>query len=98
MSMEPTAKASGACLCGSVKYEVNGPLRGVIYCHCEQCGSNMFWSHNDSPRISIMAGSFEMPTGLSAEAHIFVADASDYYTIDDDLPQHPDYGAIDAAE
>ena len=28
---------TGSCLCGSVKYEVNGPLRPVVACHCEQC-------------------------------------------------------------
>lgn len=25
------------CRCGAVRYEVNGPLRNVIACHCEQC-------------------------------------------------------------
>lgn len=28
---------TGSCLCGAVKYEVDGPLRDVIACHCEQC-------------------------------------------------------------
>ena len=28
---------TGSCLCGAVKYEVSGPLRPVIACHCEQC-------------------------------------------------------------
>ncbi len=37
MSTEPIINASGACLCGGVKYEVDGPLRAVVYCHCEQC-------------------------------------------------------------
>lgn len=29
--------ATGSCLCGAVRYEVHGPLRDVIACHCEQC-------------------------------------------------------------
>jgi hypothetical protein len=29
--------ASGGCLCGGVRYEVDGPLRGVVVCHCERC-------------------------------------------------------------
>jgi len=29
--------ATGGCLCGEVRYEVNGPLHSVIACHCEQC-------------------------------------------------------------
>jgi hypothetical protein len=27
----------GSCLCGGVRYEVSGPLRNVIACHCTQC-------------------------------------------------------------
>ena len=29
--------ASGGCLCGAVTYEVRGPLREVLLCHCEEC-------------------------------------------------------------
>ena len=28
---------TGGCLCGGVRYEVDGPLRDVIACHCSQC-------------------------------------------------------------
>ena len=28
---------TGRCLCGGVRYQVRGPLRGVIACHCSQC-------------------------------------------------------------
>ena len=27
----------GGCLCGQVRYEVRGPLRDVINCHCSMC-------------------------------------------------------------
>lgn len=27
----------GQCLCGAIRYRVNGPLRPVIACHCIQC-------------------------------------------------------------
>ena len=30
-------RATGGCLCGAVKYEILGPLRPVVYCHCNQC-------------------------------------------------------------
>lgn len=121
----------GGCLCGAVRYETRGPLRGVVYCHCSQCrrqtghvyaatdvdddrltvrggenvawyeasdfarrgfcrrcGSALFWKHKDSAKTSIMAGGFDRPSGLKAEAHIFVADKGDYYEIADGLPQH----------
>ena len=28
---------TGSCLCGAVRYEVNGPLDDVLICHCEEC-------------------------------------------------------------
>ena len=28
---------TGSCLCGAVRYTVNGKLRDVIGCHCTQC-------------------------------------------------------------
>ena len=27
----------GSCLCGAVGYEISGPLRQVVGCHCTQC-------------------------------------------------------------
>ncbi len=27
----------GGCLCGAVRYEVAGPLRDVVVCHCHEC-------------------------------------------------------------
>jgi hypothetical protein len=29
--------ATGRCLCGAVRYEIEGPLRDVLICHCEEC-------------------------------------------------------------
>lgn len=40
----PTAQ--GACLCDSVRFEVHGPLRDSLACHCSQCRktSGHYWS------------------------------------------------------
>jgi len=32
-----SVRATGGCLCGGVRYEVRGPLRDVIVCHCGRC-------------------------------------------------------------
>ena len=28
---------TGSCLCGGVRYEVSGPLKGALNCHCSMC-------------------------------------------------------------
>lgn len=28
---------TGQCLCGAVSYDVTGPLRNILHCHCENC-------------------------------------------------------------
>jgi hypothetical protein len=30
-------RATGGCLCGGVRYEVRGPMRDVVVCHCSRC-------------------------------------------------------------
>ncbi len=35
--MSISSKVTGGCLCGAVRYEVNGPQRAVVNCHCSQC-------------------------------------------------------------
>ena len=27
----------GGCLCGAVRFEIHGPIRNIVYCHCSQC-------------------------------------------------------------
>ena len=52
------------------------------------CGSNLFWKLRARDDLSITAGTLDVPTGIAIEQHIFVADKSDYYMIEDDLPKN----------
>ena len=41
----------GSCLCGGVVFEISGPARPVILCHCTQCRkqSGHFWAASNVP-------------------------------------------------
>lgn len=131
--MTPTV--TGGCMCGGVRYAVEGPLRPVIACHCVQCrrssghfvaatavrksrftllqqdslawysavpgfrrgfcsacGSSLFFEEVGKERISIAAGSLDEPQGLTIAAHIYTAEAGDYYTIEPGVPCSPQGG------
>lgn len=53
---------------------------------CSVCGSLIFWKSHGSEYTSIMAGCFDVPSGLTAGFHIYVGDKGDYYEICDGLP------------
>jgi hypothetical protein len=55
---------------------------------CKICGSGLFWKNTTKSYTSILAGSFDEPSGLKAEGHIFVGDKGSYYEITDGLPSH----------
>jgi len=121
---------TGGCLCGGVRYQTRGELRGVIGCHCSQCrrtsghyhamtsvanadlklissdtlswyrssdraergfcrvcGGNLFWRPSGEERTAITAGTLDTPTNIKLQEHIFVANKSDYYELNDDLPK-----------
>jgi hypothetical protein len=54
---------------------------------CSVCGGNLFWRPHGEGRTAITAGTLDAPTGLEVIEHIFVDDKSDYYAINDDVPQ-----------
>ena len=58
---------------------------------CSVCGSSMFYERKGIDKISVSAGSLEIPTSLDRMRHIYVASKGDYYDISDDLPQFAEY-------
>jgi len=45
----------GGCHCGAVRYEVEGPMRPVVFCHCRQCRSihGHFAAYTAAPRDAV---------------------------------------------
>ena len=121
---------NGGCLCGAVRYEVVGPLRDVVNCHCSMCqrlhgnfgphskarkinitvtkddslawyktsdiaqrgfcrncGSGLFWEPFELDATGIIAGTLDGRTEIKTIGHIFVGEKSDFYEIDDNMPQ-----------
>ena len=51
-------RATGQCLCGAVRYEVRGPLRDVLICHCVECRR---WGGNVGAFTSVRLEHFDAP-------------------------------------
>ena len=52
---------AGACLCGAVRFELQGPLEGVAHCHCTMCQrahgtAFATWVAVPNERVRITAG------------------------------------------
>ena len=58
---------------------------------CSVCGSSIFYERKGIDKISVSAGSLEIPTSLDRMRHIYVASKGDYYDISDELPQFEEY-------
>ncbi len=56
---------------------------------CGECGASLFWARDGAATISISAGTLDGPTGLRTAAHIYVAEAGDYYEINDTVARYP---------
>ena len=95
--------AATACIPGNLTMTTDQSLRWYRSSaeadrgFCNVCGASLFWRPTHGGHIAIMAGTLDDPTGLDAIQHVFVADAGDYYSIHDGLPQHEDYGSADLA-
>ena len=61
---------TGSCLCGAVKFQVEGELRPPDGCHCIQCRktSGHYWASTDVPRKSLkVEGEFNVAWYRSSE-------------------------------
>lgn len=55
MTDNETNITTGGCLCGAVRYEVQGRLRDVVNCHCSQCRrlNGNYGAHSKALKVKI---------------------------------------------
>jgi len=55
MAVNYSETKSGGCLCGAVRYQVHGPLRDVVNCHCSMCQKlhGAFGAHSKALKTDI---------------------------------------------
>lgn len=71
-------KISGSCLCGAVKYEVEGEVERFSHCHCERCRKATGTGHASNVLISPLS-SLKWLTGESLLARYEVPEAKRFY-------------------
>ena len=57
----PTLPLGGGCMCGSVRYEVDAPLKEAGYCHCTRCQRRTGGAASANARVA--PGSFRIARG-----------------------------------
>ena len=67
----------GSCLCGGVRYEIDGPLSSVLNCHCDF----------DPTVYGLPLEALDGDPGEKPKRHEFVAYKAPWHDIADDLPQ-----------
>jgi hypothetical protein len=61
---------TGSCLCGAVKFTVEGELKAPLACHCTQCRktSGHYWAATNVPRGALtIEGEFNVAWFRSSE-------------------------------
>lgn len=65
---------------------------GIDYdLHCGTCGSLIYSVVRDGEYVHVTYGTLIDPPSLAPTEHIFVGSKAPWFTIADDLPQHPEF-------
>lgn len=65
-------KVTGSCLCRSVKYTINGPIKAVANCHCNTCKKITGGAFETVAIVS--QGDFEVTEGQNSLASYQISD------------------------
>ncbi len=64
---ESAQPLTGGCLCGAVRYRIDGPLGPVVLCHCSQCRKAQGSAFGANAPVS--ADDFSLLQGAEALVH-----------------------------
>ncbi|MGB7757943.1 MAG: GFA family protein [Salinisphaera sp.] len=70
----------------------------VLRQFCRMCGSSLFFDDRAARHIEIAPGAFDQPTGQTTIAHIYCAEAGDYYPIDRAARRYADAEPLDGID
>jgi hypothetical protein len=62
--MSRSAALAGGCLCGAVRYVLDGPLGAIVLCHCGQCRKAQGGAF--AVNAPVRAADFRLVTGAEA--------------------------------
>ena len=62
----------GGCLCGAVRFEIAGPIRNIVYCHCSRCRKAQ--------------GSAFATNGIVAAGDLSITSGADELTVYESMP------------
>lgn len=62
----------GQCLCGAVRFQVDGELKAPDACHCSQCRrqSGHYWASTDVPRAKLTIEGAERLTWFQSSPRV----------------------------
>ena len=97
----------GSCLCGQIKYQLDGGVELMNNCHCAMCrkahgaafgsflhaaSAGFRWTAGeDGGEVNIPAGTLDDDPGVRPIVNIFVGSRAPWFDIDDSLPRFDEF-------
>jgi hypothetical protein len=73
INLRPALAVQGTCLCGEVRYEIDGPLGTMSHCHCSMCRK-----HHGTPFATTIAASIACFRWIAGEQSVVLYRSSPY--------------------
>jgi hypothetical protein len=69
----PALNVHGSCLCGEVRYEIDGPLGKMTHCHCSMCRK-----HHGTPFATMVSAHISSFRWIAGEQSVVLYRSSPY--------------------